>query len=158
MVTCSVTEVALLHKLTDQFGVCVTTVMAMIEWLWVDMILNNRRMNAWYHYRGEIEAQARFEVQCATQTIIRAAIHDMDGSAVELDKYMGDIILDLDVPLLKNNEAFEAFEEQEPLTVRGSLRVIFVPEQIDLQTLVTQDSLNDLPTVLLQSVVPNGGD
>lgn len=105
-------------------------------------------MQALYRDRGAV--QARFAARCVTRTMIGALMNATNAVVLELDEEMGAIVEGREVPGLKKNAAFEAFEEEGLLVRPGVPRVIFAHEQNSLRRMEDQDTFESLPNASVE--------
>lgn len=105
----------------------------MVTRLREEMRENEQRRKGWYLDLRDIVTRAQFAAGCATREMIRDAWERMEGAAHVLERHMGDIVAGSVVPELKNDESFEAYEEDVPFQAPAISVVIFRHERETLR-------------------------
>lgn len=105
----------------------------MVTRLREEMRENEQRRKGWYLDLRDIVTRAQFAAGCATREMIRDAWERMEGAAHALERHMGDIVAGSVVPELKNDESFEAYEEDVPFQAPAISVVIFRHERETLR-------------------------
>lgn len=103
----------------------------------------------WYPDRRDMVTRTQLVARYATRTMIRDSWERMKGAAHALDRHMGDIIVGRAVPELKNNEVFEAYEEDVPLRAPATTVGIFRNERDALRRMADADPFEGLPMATL---------
>lgn len=128
-----------------------TTIGAMVLRMEDDTPEPDRRRRAWAQKREAVATIASFVVLCATQVVGIVALNVMEQAHADLEASIGRLVASKEVPVLRSNAAFEAFEREYPTQRKPNANpsVIFDHERDAMLDLLRRDSFDGLPSLNL---------